>query len=120
MINIQQSTTEKTEMVRETAGACAVARSLFPNEAIVQSYAIARFLGDPKTFAANKAAARDGASPAHWAHTALLVGGILGGDRPIGSRRQVGGDRSISRVGEAVMSTRMMRAPPRCGILMAE
>ena len=50
----QPTMNDEAETVREMAGACAAARKLFPDEALVQSYLIARFLGDPKTFATMK------------------------------------------------------------------
>ena len=52
--NNQQSMTEEAETVREMATFCATARRFFPDEAMVQMCAIAKFLGDPTTFAAKK------------------------------------------------------------------
>jgi hypothetical protein len=53
-INTQHSMSDEADRAREMALTCVVARKIFPDEAFVQSYLIARFLRDPKTFHTNK------------------------------------------------------------------
>jgi hypothetical protein len=48
--NTQHTMTDEANTVREMAIACATARNVLPDEALVQSYLIARFLGHPETF----------------------------------------------------------------------
>jgi hypothetical protein len=52
--NTQHSMSDEADRAREMALTCVAARKIFPDEAFVQSYLIARFLRDPKTFRTNK------------------------------------------------------------------
>ena len=52
--NTQQGTTEEAELTREVTIAFAVARKNIPDEAMVQSYLLVRFLSHPETFAVRK------------------------------------------------------------------
>lgn len=54
--NTQQSMSDEAETVREMATFCAAARRFMPDESMVQLCAIAKFLGEPETFAAKKRA----------------------------------------------------------------
>jgi hypothetical protein len=52
--NIQHSTTEEAELLREMTIAFVVARKHIPDEALVQSFLLVKYLSDPVTFAARK------------------------------------------------------------------
>src|SRR5687768_4747222 len=96
--NRQQTAPDEATQLREMVTAYADARRLFPDEAFAQAFILARFLGDPATFAEKK----------------RLLERVLG--RRIGLKKPYSENEFLSHVDQAsrtrALGTVIVYAPP--------